>query len=147
MTPQKITRSTMKRTCNIGMLSIFLATASCGSSATQAFISQLETDLLNGTALTALEQLVVRYFPNLAGDAIAIASVLQAGISLLQSAGLLPTTAAVNAAKIQEQIRAKLAPAKVSTNKDVLRIVAEIRGERPATIQTAAFISALRHSF
>lgn len=133
----------------------------------QSFLDQLKTDLTDGVALATLEQLVDRYFPALAGDAAAVDSVLQAGISLLQSLGILPEGAAQNAVNLQMQIRAKLpqkndalspqksgalspqksgalSPQKSSV--ESVRVIAEISGERPASPETAAFLRDLKRS-
>ena len=141
----------------------------------QSFLDQLKTDLTDGVALATLEQLVDRYFPALAGDAAAVDSVLQAGISLLQSLGILPEGAAQNAVNLQMQIRAKLpqkndalspqksgalspqksgalSPQKsgaLSPQKssvESVRVIAEISGERPASPETVAFLRDLKRS-
>src|ERR1700684_1781313 len=103
----------MRKMISVGLVSLAVTFGvGCGSSVWQHFVTAIETGLENGTALAQLESIVLQYFPQFAGDAAVIDSILQAAITLLQTTGVLPPPAQANANALQGQIGAKIAAAK-----------------------------------
>ena len=126
-----------------------LATSGCGSTTFQSFLNTLETDLANGTALSDLQSVVVQFFPSLVGQTQAIAAVLQAAINLLISSGVLTIGSAANASSILIQIRTlQMGVDSGTTNLDrnAEQILAEIRGGKPMSKHTAAFVGSIKRS-
>ena len=103
----------MRRTIKVGLVTLAVAFGvGCGSSVWQNLVTAIETGLENGTALAQLEAIVVQYFPQFAGDAAVVDSILQAIITLLQTTNVLPPAAQAKANALQDQIGAKIAAAK-----------------------------------
>lgn len=100
------------RSARVGLVSLTLL-CGCATSTWQSLVSAVEAGLANaGATLAQLEAIVVQYFPQFAGDAAAIDSILQAVITLLQTTNVLPPASQASANALQGQIGAKIAAAK-----------------------------------
>lgn len=127
-----------KRRAAEACVALFTGLSACSPSLWQQLVTSIETGLENGSALAALEQIVVQYFPQYAGEAAVLDTILQSVITLLQSTGVLTPTGQATAATLQVQIRDKLAAAKKTgwvlppAAADVVAAIA--RGEHPQLV-------------
>jgi hypothetical protein len=93
---------------------LLLACAGCASSVWQQLEQTILADVENGSALSAIESFVAGLFPNLAGNLVAIDSIIQDIIDELVQTGVLPPASLPNAMALQGQLKAKLDGAKKS---------------------------------
>lgn len=123
------------------LLGIVVLCAGCSSPLWKSVVNTVLTDVENGSALTAIESAVAAFFPSLAGDAAAIASIVQAAINFLVSTGDIPQPVAQ---PYLEKLKVQLDAAKQAGWKpsaEVARAVAGIgRGDR----RSVAVLEAVR---
>lgn len=137
----------LKLTGAVLLMGVFgLTQTACTSAVWQQLVSSVETALENGSALSAIEALVVQYFPQYAGDANIIDSIAQAVISLLQASGVLPTPAQATAGMLQSQLQQKLAASKKTSAvwpADVRELIASIERGTPSP-RAAELVAAIQ---
>jgi hypothetical protein len=120
----------------VSALALTLLTG-CASSPIWAQLgATLEQDLLNGSALSVLENVVDTFFPQYANNIAATDAIIQEFISYLQSIGVLPPSAQANAQAVLDAIKAKAAASPAAKKSelppDLERLLSEIRAGRYA---------------
>jgi hypothetical protein len=136
-------RAMRKTAAGLVVLALGMATAStlsaCSSSTWQSFLSQIESAVTSGQAVSSLEQIVDYFFPQYAGDAAIVASILDAAINLLEQTGEIP---AGQAEPIRAQLKVQIDAAKKTgwvLPADAARVLAEIQAGR-----CGAFVAAVK---
>jgi len=144
VSPAMALRASAKVAASIALVLSFAFTGltACSSSTWQQLVSSIQKGLENGALLANLEQIVAQYFPQYAGDAAVLDSILQSVITLLQTTGVLTPAGQATAVTLQSQIRDRLATAKKTgwvLPPDAADVVAGIaRGEHSQLVAAIA---------